>query len=95
MFAALFGDEAPMTAPAGPRVGRGIARVDPADWSVQPFLRQPLNRPIDVRFDPSGESLYVVDFGQFEMSERGVEAVAGTGKLWRLRMHAQEGATGE
>jgi glucose/arabinose dehydrogenase len=85
LFVALFGDEAPMTAPPGPRVGRGVARVDPSDWNVHPFLREPLNRPIDVRFDPTGEWLYVVDFGEFEMSDRGVEAVPGTGRLWRLR----------
>lgn len=87
LFVALFGDEAPMTAPPGPRVGRSVARVDPSDWSLHPVLSEPLSRPIDVRFDPAGEWLYILDFGQFEMhAERGVVAEAGSGKLWRIRL---------
>lgn len=89
VFVALFGDEAPMTAPTGPRVGRGIARIDPVDWSVHPFLREPLRRPIDVRFDATGKWMYLVDFGEFEMTDRGVEATAGTGKVWRLAMEPE------
>lgn len=80
----LFGDEAPMCLPGGgPPVGRYLARVDPRDWSVHPLatgLR--LRRPIDVAAGPDG-SLYVLDFGQFEMSETGVQAASGTGCLWR------------
>ena len=76
-----------MTAPAGPRVGRAVVRLDPVDWSLHPLLGGPLARPIDVRFDTSGEFLYVLDFGHFEMpAERGVEASAHSGKLWRLRI---------
>jgi hypothetical protein len=46
-----------------------------------------LARPIDVRFDASRESLYLLDFGHFEMhAERGVEVIAHSGKLWRLRL---------
>lgn len=81
LIVALFGDEAPMTAPAGPRVGRSLVRVDASDWSLQPFVREPLRRPIDVCF--TSDALFVVDFGEFEMSERGVEAEAGSGVLWR------------
>ena len=83
---ALFGDEAPMTAPAGsPRVGRSVVRIDPADWHMYPFITEGLHRPIDVRFGPHDGALYILDFGQFEMSERGVEAVAGSGAFWRYR----------
>ncbi|HEY7356520.1 MAG TPA: hypothetical protein VH590_08630 [Ktedonobacterales bacterium] len=84
LFVALFGDEAPMTAPTGPRVGRSVARIDPHDWSLHPFLGEPLLRPMDVRFDPTGASLCILDFGAFEMSEAGVVARAQTGALWRL-----------
>ncbi len=42
-----------------------------------------LHRPIDVGFTADGTGMYLLDFGDFEMSERGVEAVAGTGRLWR------------
>jgi glucose/arabinose dehydrogenase len=86
LFVALFGDEAPMTAPPGPRVGRSVARVDPTDWSLYPVVSEPLSRPIDARFGPDG-ALYVLDFGAFEMhAERGVVAEAGSGKLWRMRL---------
>lgn len=89
LFVALFGDEAPMTAPAGPKVGRSVARIDPADWSLHPVIAEPLARPIDVQIADDGRSLLVVDFGQFEMTaERGVAAVAGSGKLWRITFSA-------
>ncbi len=85
IFVALFGDEAPMTAPEGPRVGRAVGRVDPADWSLHDVVGTPLARPIDVRFEPRGAALQILDFGSFEMTaERGVAAVAGSGKVWRL-----------
>ncbi len=84
LFVALFGDEAPMTAPPGPRAGRSVARVDPSDWSLHPVVSESLSRPIDVRFGPDG-ALYVLDFGAFEMhAERGVVAEAESGKLWRM-----------
>ncbi len=87
LFVALFGDEAPMTAPTGPRVGRAVVRVDPGDWSVHPVVKGPLARPIDVRFDTSGEGLYILDFGQFDMdAEQGVVAEAQSGRLWRLQL---------
>ncbi len=82
---ALFGDEAPMTAPAGPQVGRLVARIDPTDWSLHSLVERPLARPIDVRFHPTSHALYILDFGNFEMhAERGVLAEPNTGKLWRL-----------
>lgn len=59
----------------------GIAR-----WGGQLYLSeggQPQRSPIDVCFDPAG-SLYVVDFGEFEMTEGGVEAQPGTGALFRF-----------
>jgi glucose/arabinose dehydrogenase len=89
IFVALFGDEAPMTAPAGPHVGRSVARIDPTDWSLHTFIEGPLARPIDVCFHPDSNALYILDFGNFEMhAERGVVAEKGTGKLWRLQMDA-------
>jgi hypothetical protein len=82
---ALFGDEVPMTAPSGPRVGRSVVRIDPADWSLHPLPTSPLSRPIDVGFNPIDGTMYLLDFGEFEMhSEYGVIAKANSGKLWRL-----------
>ncbi|HLY25638.1 MAG TPA: hypothetical protein VKQ72_04820 [Aggregatilineales bacterium] len=88
LVVALFGDERPMTAPAGTRAGRAVIRVDPGDWSIHPLIANPLSRPIDVYFDPKAETLYVLDFGQFEMSPD-LSVVAGpkTGKLWRVQLN--------
>ncbi len=91
IFVALFGDEAPMTAPAGPRVGRAIGRIDPADWSLHTVVAGQLARPIDVRCSRDGQFLYVLDFGQFEMTaERGVAATPESGTLWRLALESLE-----
>lgn len=81
----LFGDEAPMCLPAGgPSVGRSLVVVDPADWSLRELPGAPaLARPIDVGFAPGDDALYLLDFGKFEMSEDGVQATQGTGRLWR------------
>ena len=85
LFVALFGDEQPMTVPAGPRSGRSVVRIDPSDWSLQPLLLEPFNRPIDVRFHPIHKTLYILDFGKFEMnSERGVVAEPKSGRIWRV-----------
>lgn len=84
ILAALFGDERPLTAPEGPRAGRSVARIDPADWSLHPVVSDPLLRPIDVRFAPGG-GLYILDFGRFEIDPaRNVVAEARTGRLWRV-----------
>jgi glucose/arabinose dehydrogenase len=86
LIVALFGDEKPMTAPAGPPSGRAVVRVDPADMSLHPLLAGPLARPIDARFNPIDGSLYLLDFGRFEMdAARAVVAEAGSGGLWRVR----------
>jgi glucose/arabinose dehydrogenase len=84
VLVALFGDERPMTAPAGPRVGRGLARIDPGDWSIAFLSTGPWRRPIDVKVHPYEEMIYVLDFGEFEMGPRGIEARAGTGALWKV-----------
>jgi glucose/arabinose dehydrogenase len=85
IFVALFGDETPMTAPAAPRVGRTVVRIDPDDWNLHEMVLEGPSRPIDVRFNPVDGALYITDFGRFEMhGERGVIAEARTGRLWRL-----------
>jgi glucose/arabinose dehydrogenase len=84
LYVALFGDEVPMTAPRGPRVGRSIARVDTSTWTLHPLAPGPARRPIDVRIDPQGGWVYVLDFGEFEMTDTGVAAEAGSGAAWRF-----------
>ena len=74
-----------MTVPAGPRVGRSIARVDSRDWSLHPVSIGPFQRPIDVRFQPFTDNLWVLDFGEFEINENGeVQACARSGNLWKI-----------
>jgi glucose/arabinose dehydrogenase len=85
IYVALFGDERPMTAPPGPRAGRGLARIDPEAWSVEYLDVGPLERPIDVGFSPRDGSLHLLDFGRFEMTATGVVAEPGSGKLWRVK----------
>jgi len=43
-----------------------------------------LERPVAVRFDPSGSSLYVVDFGVLTMSDAGAKPRQRTGAIWRI-----------
>jgi glucose/arabinose dehydrogenase len=87
LFVALFGDEVPMTVPAGPRVGRSVVRVDPRDWTIHALVQGELRRPIDVRLNGKGDALYILDFGYFEMQENGnVDAQANTGRLWRYQL---------
>jgi hypothetical protein len=52
---------------------------------VHLLLDESLRRPIDVCFDAAG-SLFVVDFCEFEMSDRGVAAQAGTGAVVRAEL---------
>lgn len=84
LILALFGDEKPMTAPPGFKVGRNISRIDPSDWSHHPLPDLGLNRPIDVKYNPLDDSVWIVDFGEFEMSETGVEAKKESGKIWKI-----------
>lgn len=87
LVVAIFGDEKPMTAPPGPRVGRSLLRLDPDGWSAHPLDLGRFDRPIDVIAADGGESLIVLDFGHFEMREAGaLDARAGSGRLWKLRL---------
>lgn len=82
---ACFGDEKPVTAAPGGRVGRNLARVDPRDWSLTPLDGPAVQRPIDVLVAPGARSLLVLDFGHFEMlGGGGMEAVAGSGAVWTV-----------
>jgi hypothetical protein len=46
-----------------------------------------LLRPIDARFSPAGDELYILDFGSFEMLDKGgVSAEAKSGKIFKIVM---------
>jgi len=84
ILVALFGDERPMTAPAGPRAGRSLAAINPTDWTFQ-YLYGTFERPIDVAYNALDDRVYVVDFGQFEMNaDNSLTATPGSGRLFRL-----------
>lgn len=86
LVVAMFGDEKPMTAPPGPKVGRSLLRVDPSDWSQHLLMAGPFLRPIDVVTTPD-RNLLVVDFGHFEMKVLGrIEATRGSGALWKITL---------
>lgn len=87
LIIALFGDEKPMTAPAGFKVGRNISRVDPSDWSHHPLPDLGLDRPIDIKYNPHDDCIWIVDFGEFEMSDKGVESKSKTGKVIKVKSH--------
>jgi glucose/arabinose dehydrogenase len=83
---AMFGDEKPITAPPGPKVGRCLLRVDPSDWSQHLLMAGPFLRPIDVVTTPD-HGVLVVDFGHFEMKGQGrIEATRGSGALWKITL---------
>src|SRR5262249_3535377 len=89
LVVALFGDETPMTAaPGHPKVGRALSLVRTSDWRQHIVLTPALRPPTDVRFNPIDGSLWILDFGQFEMEGRpgGIEVVANpaSGKLVRV-----------
>ena len=97
VFVAQFGDMTPDTGKVYAPVGFRVVRVDPSNGVVEVFatnewkngpasaLRKGgLERPVSVRFDPSGAALYVVDFGRMSIGKKGPEPVPGTGVVWRI-----------
>ncbi|MFT4924963.1 MAG: glucose/arabinose dehydrogenase [Phenylobacterium sp.] len=68
---AMFGDKLPMTGPPGPNAGRCVIRLNPDSGVTEVLTGHQFQRPIDVIYSPDG-SLYVVDFGHFEMFDDGV-----------------------
>ena len=96
-FVAQFGDMSPKVGKVLTAVGFKVVRVDPATGVVHDFAvnREEagpasaqkgggLERPVAVRFDPSGRALYVVDYGVLAMSDKGPSVRKGSGVLWRI-----------
>jgi glucose/arabinose dehydrogenase len=98
IFVALFGDMAPPVGKVNEPVGFQVVRVEPQTGVIHAFAvnrgkkngpasmlkSDGLERPVDVRFDRTGEALYVVDFGVVKMSKSGAMPKPGTGMLWRI-----------
>jgi glucose/arabinose dehydrogenase len=97
-FVALFGDMAGETGKLLGPVGFKVVRVDTATGVIEDFAtnhgKEPgpasklksggLERPVAVRFDPAGTSLYVVDFGILAVTDKGPLPVERTGVLWKI-----------
>lgn len=97
-FIAEFGDQAPDTGKSLHPVGFRVIRVDVTNGRIEDFAVNKgekngpatkiggggLERPIAVRFDPSGNALYVVDFGIMLMDKTGPKPQERTGVLWRI-----------
>lgn len=105
-FVAQFGDMAPPVGKVCAPVGFEVARVDVRTGVIRSFAanrgktRGPaswvgsggLERPVDARFDPSGQSLYVVDFGVLAMTKEASHPVEATGVLWKITRDGAGGA---
>lgn len=97
LFVAQFGDMTPGTGKVYAPVGFRVVRVDPTTGVIEEFASNErrngpasalrhggLERPVSVRFDREGTSLYVVDFGRMSTGKEGPEPVPGTGVIWRI-----------
>jgi glucose/arabinose dehydrogenase len=101
-FVAQFGDMAPGAGKVLHPVGFKVVRVDVTTGVIADFAVNEgstngpaswlgsggLERPVAVRFDPSGTSLYVVDFGVMTVSPQGPAPQPDTGVLWRVTREA-------
>jgi glucose/arabinose dehydrogenase len=97
-FIAEFGDQAPDTGKVLHPVGFRVIRVDVTNGRVEDFAVNKgrhngpatkigsagFERPVAVRFDPSGNALYVVDFGIMLHDKTGPKPQQETGVLWRI-----------
>jgi glucose/arabinose dehydrogenase len=97
-FVAQFGDMAPKVGKVLAPVGFKVVRVNVKTGVVRDFAvnkgkhngpatwlkRGGLERPVSVKFDPSGEALYVVDFGIIRMTDQGPQPQEQTGVIWKI-----------
>jgi glucose/arabinose dehydrogenase len=98
VFVAQFGDMAPGAGRTMHPVGFKVVRVDPKTGVSEDFavnkgrMNGPasyvgsagLERPVAVRFDPSGSALWVVDFGVMTTSKAGPSPKRKTGALFKI-----------
>ncbi len=98
-FVAQFGDMAPAVGKVLAPVGFKVVRVDVETGIVEDFIANKgkkngpaswlnsggLERPTSVQFTPSGNALYIVDFGIMTVSQQsGPAPRAKTGVLWKV-----------
>jgi glucose/arabinose dehydrogenase len=97
-FVAEFGDMAPKAGKVLAPVGFKVVRVNVNTGIVEDFAvnkgrkngpatrfgKGGLERPLSVKFDPTGKALYVVDFGIMKVSKQGQEPQMKTGVIWKI-----------
>lgn len=97
-FIAQFGDMAPTVGKVMGPVGYKVVRVDASTGVITDFAVNEgksngpaswlgnggLERPVSVRFDPTGRALYVVDFGVMTTRDGQIAPRPGTGVVWRI-----------
>ena len=97
-FIAQFGDMAPKVGKVLFPVGYKVVRVNVDNGIIRDFAVNKgkrngpatwlknggLERPVSVKFDPSGKALYITDFGIIKMTKEGPQPQKGTGVIWRI-----------
>ncbi len=97
-FVAQFGDMAPEVGKVWSPVGFKVVRVNVSNGVIRDFAVNKgrrngpasalghggLERPVSVKFHPSGNSLYVVDFGRLRTDKAGSHPQKGTGVIWKI-----------
>src|SRR4051812_8296667 len=97
-FVALFGDQGTNTGKQMGPVGFRVVTVDPRTGVVEDFASNRgrssgpasaiggggLERPLAVRFDPTGTALWIVDFGVMTARGEQLMPAPGTGVVWRV-----------
>lgn len=97
-FVAQFGDMAPNVGKVEFPVGFKVVRVNVETGVVKDFAvnkgkrngpatwlkKGGLERPVSVKFDPTGKALYIVDFGILKMTQQGPQSQMKTGMIWKI-----------
>lgn len=98
VFVAQFGDMAPGAGKVLYPVGFKVVRVDTRTGVIRDFIvnkgkrngpaswlrNHGIERPVAVKFSPSGDAMYVVDFGVLTMNGKKAEPRPGTGVIWKV-----------
>ena len=97
-FVAQFGDMSPKVGKVLSPVGFKVVRVDVNTGIIRDFAvnkgkrngpatylnKGGLERPVSVKFHPSENALYVVDFGIMKVTQQGPQPQTNTGVIWRI-----------
>jgi glucose/arabinose dehydrogenase len=97
-FVTQFGDMSPTAGKVIRPVGFKVVRTDVNTGIIEDFAVNKgkrngpaswiksggLERPVDAKFSPSGDALYIVDFGIVKMNKKGAQPQQQTGVLWKI-----------